>query len=68
MRMVAVDPLEYRDTYQDQGWVQIKNGMSAEFLAEMRRYVAESMRAGKTDERFAFRGKKEQLVYDFAAV
>ena len=67
MRMVAVDPLEYRDTYQDQGWVQIKNGMSAEFLAEMRRYVADSIRAGRTDERFAFRGKKEQLVYDFAA-
>ena len=29
--------------------------------------MAESIRAGRTDERFAFRGKKEQLVYDFAA-
>jgi hypothetical protein len=40
--------------------------MSAEFLAEMRRFVSDSMREGRADDRFAFKGKKEQVVYDFA--
>jgi hypothetical protein len=65
VRIFAADPREYRDAYKEHGWVHIKNGMTPEFVAELRRYVANSMQAGGGDERFAFRGKKEQVVYDF---
>lgn len=66
MRIFAVDPADYRDQYKDQGWVHIKHGMDPEFLGTLTDFVDRSMKEGRGDERFAFQGKKEQIVYDFA--
>ena len=67
MRIFAVDPADHRHEYERQGWIHIKNGMTPEFLAALNEFVARAMNGGRGDERFAFQGKKEQIVYDFAA-
>jgi hypothetical protein len=67
VRIFAVDPADHRDEYERQGWVHIKNGMTPEFLAALNEFVERAMNGGRGDERFAFQGKKEQIVYDFAA-
>lgn len=67
MRIFAVDPADHRDEYERQGWIHIKNGMTPEFLAALNDFVARAMNGGRGDERFAFQGKKEQIVYDFAS-
>jgi hypothetical protein len=47
--------------------VHIKNGMTPEFLGALTDFVDRAMTDGRGDERFAFQGKKEQIVYDFSA-
>jgi len=65
VRIFAVDPADHRHEYERQGWIHIKNGMTPEFLAALNDFVARAMNGGRGDERFAFQGKKEQIVYDF---
>jgi hypothetical protein len=67
MRIFAFDPAEYRAEYEEHGWVHIRNGMTPEFLATLEEFVARVMARGAGAEQFAFPGKKEQYVYDFAA-
>ena len=67
MRIFAVDPEEHAATYRSQGWVHIKGGMTPEFLDALTGFVDRAMTDGRGDERFAFQGKKEQIVYDFSA-
>jgi hypothetical protein len=67
VRIFAVDPADHAATYQAQGWVHIKRGMTPEFLGALTEFVDRAMTAGRGDERFAFQGKKEQIVYDFSA-
>ena len=66
MRIFAFDPADYRAQYADRGWVHIRNGMTPEFLATLEEFVARATAHGGA-EQFAFPGKKEQYVYDFAA-
>jgi hypothetical protein len=67
MRIFAFNPADHRAEYDEQGWVHIRNGMTPEFLATLQEFVARVMKSGPGAEQFAFPGKKEQYVYDFAA-
>jgi len=67
VRIFAVDPADYVATYQSQGWVHIQNGMTPEFLGALTDFVDGAMIENRGDERFAFQGKKEQIVYPFSA-
>lgn len=67
MRIFAVDPAQYRAEYEERGWVHIRGGMTPEFLATLQEFVARATALGAGAEQFAFPGKKEQYVYDFAA-
>lgn len=64
MRVFAFDPADYRDTYAEQGWVHIKNGIDPEFFRELRDFSERSLAATKLDQH-AIKGKKEQSLYDF---
>jgi hypothetical protein len=67
VRIFAFDPADYRAEYDEHGWVHIKNGMTPEFLATLEEFVGRVMTRGQGAEQFAFPGKKEQYIYDFAA-
>src|SRR4029078_4583357 len=67
VRIFAVDPAAHRYEYARPVWIHIKNGRTPEFLAALNDFVARAMTGGRGDERFAFQGKKEHIVYDFAA-
>ncbi len=64
MRIFAFDPADYRDTYAEQGWVHIKNGIHPDFFRELQEFTEHSLGATKLDQ-FAIRGKKEQSLYEF---
>jgi hypothetical protein len=64
MRIFAFDPADYRDTYAEQGWVHIKNGIHPDFFRELRDFAEHSLSATKLDQ-YAIRGKKEQSLYEF---
>jgi hypothetical protein len=64
MRIFAFDPEDYRETFAEEGWVHIRNGIDAEFLAALKEVAEHSLAATKLDQ-YAIKGKKEQSLYDF---
>jgi hypothetical protein len=64
MKVFDFDPTDYADTYRDQGWVHIREGVSEEFHAAMKRYANEELESHMLDS-FAIKGKKEQSLFEF---
>lgn len=64
MKIFAFDAAEYRPHFENEGWVHIRNGISPEFLTELRDFIRRSLEQTRLDE-FAIRGKKEQSLYEF---
>ena|SRR5436190_1281556 len=64
MKVFDFDPREYADRYREEGYVHIREGMSAEFHAALVEYAERELTAHKLDD-FAIKGKKEQSLYDF---
>ena len=58
--MFCFDPAEYADQFANNRFVHIKNGVSEEFLAQMKEQVAQSLR-GPLMQEYAI-GDKEQAV------
>jgi hypothetical protein len=63
-RIFSFDPIAYRDQYADQGWIHIRNGISAEFLDVLRDFTRKSFEEHKVAGR-AIGGTKEQSLYEF---
>ena len=64
MRVFAFDPDAYRDEYDENGFVHIKNGVAPEFLAYLQEYARE--RLVETNlEGYAIKGKKQQSLFEF---
>ena len=59
--MFCFDPAEYADQFANDRFVHIKNGVSEEFLAQMKEQVAQSLR-GPLMQEYAI-GDKEQAIY-----
>jgi hypothetical protein len=64
LKVFTVDPADFRDTFNAQGWVHISNGVHPEFLQTLRDFAAHSLKATQL-EGFAIKGKKEQSLFDF---
>lgn len=60
-KMFCFDPADYADQFANNRYVHIKNGVSDEFLAQMKEQVAESLRGPRMQE-YAI-GDKEQAMY-----
>src|SRR5947209_513982 len=66
MRIFDFDVADARRQYNEQGWVHIRSGMDADFLASLRDFVGSSLDENKLD-RHRIKGKKEQSLYSFPA-
>lgn len=66
MRMFAFDPADYRQRYQDDGWIHVQNGLSPEFHAALREFVSRKASEARV-EGVAIYGQKEQALYEFPA-
>jgi hypothetical protein len=64
MKVFDFDPDDYADTYRDQGWVHIREGVSDEFHGVLQRYASDELGNHMLDG-FAIKGKKEQSLFDF---
>jgi len=64
MKVFDFDLDAARERFNEQGWVLIKGGMSAEFLAELQSFANEHFNESKLDAH-AIKGKKEQALYTF---
>jgi hypothetical protein len=64
MKIFAFDPIRYRAQFEAQGWVHIKGGIDAEFLAVLQDFARASLAETRLDS-FAIKGKKEQSLYTF---
>lgn len=64
MKMLAFDAEEYRAQFESNGWVHIRNGLTPEFLEVLQSFARESLVETRL-ERHAFKGKKEQSLYEF---
>ena len=64
MKIFAFDPADYREQYEREGWVHIKNGIHPEFLEVLREKTREHLEQSKLDA-FAIKGKKEQALFEF---
>lgn len=66
MNVFAFDPEDHRDTFERQGWVHIPGGIHPDFLAHVRRYIADSFEDTRIASR-AIPGKKEQSLFELPA-
>lgn len=64
IRVFSFDPADYREQYQAQGWVHIKNGITPEFLSIIQDYAERELEAHLL-ARHAIKGKKEQSLFEF---
>jgi hypothetical protein len=64
MKVFSFDPSEHRDTFQSQGWLHVKQGVTPEFVEVMKDFVARELSPEKL-EQFALAGKKGQGRFDF---
>lgn len=63
MKVFDFDPAFPAHAFARHDWVYVPEGVSEEFHASLVEYAEREMRA-HVDERFAFKGKKEQAVYE----
>jgi hypothetical protein len=64
MKVFNFDPHDHADSYRDEGYVHIREGLSEEFHATLVEYAARELTSHKLDD-FAIKGKKEQSLYEF---
>jgi hypothetical protein len=64
MQIFDFSPEAHRATYAAQGWVHVRDGLTAEFLKAARRAVAEAHAARPLSGR-GIAGAKEQFVFEF---
>jgi hypothetical protein len=64
VKVFSFDPSEHRETFLSQGWVHIKNGVTPEFVEEMKDFVARELSEEQLKQ-FALAGKKGQGKFDF---
>jgi hypothetical protein len=64
LKIFGFDPLAHRDAYQSQGWVHVRNGITADFFAILRKFAEDSVREHRIEGR-AIGGEKEQSLYEF---
>jgi hypothetical protein len=63
MRMFTLSPANHRAAFEEQGWLHVKGGMSPEFLAYLREFLAR-MRTGDEVEGRGIQGQKHQFVLE----
>ena len=66
MKIFAVDPADYRDQYERNGWVHIPGGIDPEFLRYLQDFTAKRFEE-KHVEGKAIGGAKEQALFEFPA-
>lgn len=64
MKIFDLSPEAHRATYEKQGWVHVRDGLTAEFLDTARRAVAAAHAARPLAGR-GIAGAKEQFVFEF---
>jgi hypothetical protein len=64
MKIFDLDIDTAREQFADQGWVLVRGGMSAQFLAELEAFAKQHFDESKLDAH-AIKGKKEQALYTF---
>lgn len=65
MKAFTFDPSEHRDTFAEQGWVHVREGVSAPLLDELRAMLARS-RAADPLKGSALKGEKVQHLFETA--
>jgi hypothetical protein len=63
MKLFAFDPGELAHTYHSTGWVHVRNGVSADFLAHLQEYCRRRA-AEEALHGTGIRGAKDQYLYD----
>ena len=64
MKVFSFDPSEHRETFLSQGWLHVKNGVTSEFVAVMKEFVARELSEEQLKQ-FALAGKKGQGRFEF---
>ena len=64
MKIFDFSPEDHRATYEAQGWVHVRDGLTPEFLETARRTVADAHAARPLSGR-GIAGAKEQFVFEF---
>jgi hypothetical protein len=64
MKVFSFDPSEHRETFLSQGWLHVKNGVTPEFVAVMKEFVARELSEEQLKQ-FALAGKKGQGRFEF---
>lgn len=64
MKIFDFDPLELRQSYEEQGWLHIRSGLTPEFLEYALEHVAQAAQA-EALAGAAIRGAKTQFVFEF---
>jgi hypothetical protein len=64
MKVFSFSPAAYRDTYERQGWVHVRDGLTPEFLETARRIVAQAEADRPLGGR-GIAGAKSQFVFEF---
>ena len=66
MRVLDINPEDYRAEYQRHGWLHVKDGATREFMdwaqSERRRLIQAE---DQSMERLHFKGKKKQYLFEF---
>jgi hypothetical protein len=62
--MFTFDPAQYREQYQQDQWVHIREGVTPEFHEYLLKFVEQELTSRLLDG-FAIQGKKEQALFEF---